>query len=103
MGWLNIGSLFLGLYAWLLPAISLLNYPDECYKQRVNRAMYSFSACAVALVFQIIYTGYLVTIKDWVALMDTTGVVAYATITLVMVTMLLNIVVFVVYRKRTEF
>jgi cytochrome c oxidase subunit 4 len=91
--WLNLGSLVLGLIAWILPVINLV---------RRNRkwtvlSLASVSACAISLCMQIFYTDYLVRIADWSALMDTSSAVAMVSTLLLVVTIILNAVSLVVY------
>ncbi|KYG89784.1 hypothetical protein A0U40_10835 [[Bacillus] sp. KCTC 13219] len=93
---LNIGSLLLGLAAWLLPFGVLL-------RPQTNPAIwiiFSFVACAIAIAFQIFYTQHVVQVEDWAALMDTMDAVAFATKALLIVTIVLNICVWLVQRRR---
>ena len=48
--------------------------------------MVSGTACALALLFQLVYNWHLVAIGDWSALMDTTGAVVKVSVVLVAVT-----------------
>ncbi|WP_431803633.1 hypothetical protein [Halobacillus andaensis] len=98
-GYLNIGSLLLGLIAWILPVVTLLS--SHCSKKWVAFSMMSFSACAIALFFQILYSYHLVKIEDWSALMDITGAVAFAAAVLLVATILLNAMTLIVCRNRT--
>ncbi|WHX24510.1 hypothetical protein QNH47_09890 [Virgibacillus halodenitrificans] len=95
MGLLNIGSLILGIVAWVLPAISLLSYDKTKVKKWQVFSILSITACALALCFQIIYNYYLVKIQDWAALLDTTGAVVFASVVLLSVTVLLNAITFI--------
>lgn len=52
--------------------------------------MVSGTACALALLFQLVYNWHLVAIGDWSALMDTTGAVVKVSVVLVAVTAGLN-------------
>lgn len=99
-GWLNLGSLVLGLVAWILPIINLV-------KRNKNEkwALYSIvsvSACVISLFFQIVYNDHLVRIGDWTALMDTSGAVVWLSLILTVVTILLNIITIVIYNKRSK-
>src|SRR5690606_32180841 len=60
-GWLNLGSLVLGLIAWILPFVSTS-------RNRVALSMMSMGACAVSLCFQIFYINHKVKVADWSAL-----------------------------------
>ncbi len=98
MGWLNIASLLLGLVAWFLPIIYLLRKNKTNWGQF---AVVSMLACAIALICQIRYTQYLVAIEDFSALMDTAQAVTVSAITLLSITVLLNIFTFTRTKRHT--
>jgi hypothetical protein len=100
MGWLNVGSLVLGLIAWILPIMNLIMLNNQKHKNWAAFAVISVSACAVSLIFQLMYSNHLVNIEDWPALMDTAGAVVFVSSVLVGITFLLNAVTLIVYRKR---
>lgn len=89
-GWLNLGSLLLGLIAWALPVIGLMRRNKPGRGRRVVFSAVSFGACAVSLCMQLFYTDHLVKIEDWSALMDTSHATALAAATLLIVTVILN-------------
>ncbi|AIF42873.1 hypothetical protein [Virgibacillus sp. SK37] len=95
MGLLNVGSLILGIVAWVLPVISLLSYDKTKVKKRLVFSILSITACALALCFQLIYNYHLVKIQDWAALLDTTGAVVFASVVLLSITVLLNAIVYI--------
>jgi len=99
MGLFNIGSLVLGLVAWVLPIISLLKYRNKTQNSWSMRSILSLSACTIAIYFQVIYHHYLVKIEDWSALMDTAGAVNFVAGVLLVVTILLNGITLVMYTK----
>ncbi|MBM6618070.1 hypothetical protein JR050_10415 [Bacillus sp. RD4P76] len=99
-GWLNVGSLVLGLIAWILPILKLTRNNKQENNNWIVFSIMSISACAVSLCFQILYTYHLVKIKDWGALSDTTSAVAFAATVLLLVTITLNAFTLVVYRNR---
>ncbi|WP_212391464.1 hypothetical protein [Sporosarcina beigongshangi] len=101
MGWLNVGSLVLGLIAWILPIVSLMRYKQGRHKKWAAFSIMSVGACAVSLYFQIVYNHHLVTINDWSALMDTTGALVKVGAVLLIVTLVLNTATLIVYRDRT--
>jgi len=83
-GLLNLGSLLLGLIAWILPVINLANNNKAEHKNWVVISISSVSTCAIALYMQILYGNHLVKIEDWSALMDTSlGVALVSAILLV--------------------
>lgn len=99
MGLLNIGSLGFGLLAWGLPLFNLIN-PKTKASEFYWDSIWSLSSCGIALCFQIIYTNYIVTIEDWIALMDTAQTVAVASATLLIMTILLNFTALIILKKR---
>lgn len=96
--WLNVGSLLLGLIAWILPLINLANGKKSGYS--VKLSLFSISACATALFFQIYYQYHLVEIEDWAAIMDTTGGVLFVSAILLIGTLLLNTISYIRYHSK---
>jgi hypothetical protein len=101
MVWLNVGSLVLGLIAWILPVVNLMLYKKRDHRNWGVLSIMSISACAISLYFQIVYGNYLVEIEDWSALMDTRSAVVFVGSVLLIVTLLLNVITLIVYRHRT--
>ncbi|MDT9025078.1 MULTISPECIES: hypothetical protein [Rossellomorea] len=99
-GFLNIGSLLLGLIAWILPIASLAKRNKENNNTWVIFSIVSISACVVALIFQILYNDYLVRIEDWSALMDTSKGVVRLSSLLAIGTIGLNVITAIVYNKK---
>lgn len=100
-GLLNIGSLVLGLIAWILPVINLMQYNKADHRNWVIFSVASISACAISLCMQIFYTNHLVKIEDWSALMDTSYAVAFAATLLLIVTIILNAITLIVYHEKS--
>lgn len=100
--WLNLGSLILGLIAWILPVVSLIQRNKAGHRNWAVFSVASISACSISLCMQIFYTDHLVKIEDWSALMDTSSAVAMVTILLLTVTILLNAALLIVYRKNSK-
>ena len=100
MSLLNVGSLVLGLIAWILPVVNLGRYKKDYNKNWVALSITSISACAISLCFQVFYTYHLVKNEDWSALMDTTGAIAFVAAVLLIVTILLNAINLIVYRGK---
>lgn len=96
-GWLNLGSLVLGLVAWILPVVNLMQRNKADHRNWVFLSVASVSACAVSLCMQIFYTAHLVKIEDWSALMDTSQAVALVATLLLAGTIILNAIILVVY------
>lgn len=101
VGLLNLGSLVLGIIAWILPVVNLMRYKTHNDKNWVVLSILSSSACAISLCFQIFYICHKVKLEDWSALMDTTGTVTFVAAVLLIITILLNAITLVVYRDRT--
>lgn len=101
IGLLNIGSLMLGLIAWILPATTLMGDKKKVERNGLLICFLSIGACAISISFQIFYSYYLVKIEDWSAIMDTAGGVVVATAVLLFVTIILNTANYIVYRKVT--
>ena len=102
MGLLNLGSLLLGLVAWILPIINLAKYKKIENKNWIVLSLASIGACTISLWMQILYTNHLVNISDWSALMDTFHAVVLASSVLLAITVILNIVTLVVYLKNRK-
>lgn len=102
VGLLNLGSIVLGLVAWMLPIASLMRFKKNNNSNWAIHSILSISACAISLFFQIGYSNHLVNIEDWSALMDTTGAVVIVSGVLLVVTLLLNLVSAVIYNKGTN-
>ena len=101
-GWLNIGSLILGLIAWILPIVGLAQRKGTGGRNRAVFSTTSVSACAVSLCMQLFYSDHLVQIEDWSALLDTSHAVAWVSAVLLIVTIALNAILLIVYRERRE-
>ncbi len=97
ISFLMLGSLILGLLAWILPIVNLMGYR----KNWVILSTASISACGISLLFQLLYAQHLVEINDWSALMDTINTSVFASKTLLIVTLILNVAILFVYRERT--
>ncbi|WP_291648418.1 hypothetical protein [Clostridium sp.] len=99
---LNPASLFLGLIAWILPIISLIQYKKNENKSWIILSIISISSCTISLFLQIIYNNHLVQINDWSALMDMTDALVLVSAVLVVVTIILNTVTTFIYYKKSE-
>ena len=100
-GFLDMGSLLLGLIAWALPAINLVKYKKDKNKNWNAFAMISITACAISIYFQIYVTYNLVEMSDWAAIGDTIGAVTFVSLVLLIITITLNsVVAFLYYEKR---
>ena len=99
MTWFNVGSLVLGLVAWVLPIINLAKYNKAKNKNWIVLLFASMSACTISVLFQIVYQKHLVQIEDWSAIMDTIWGVLFVSTLLIAVTITLNLIAIVKYHK----
>lgn len=102
VGWLNIGSLVLGLIAWILPMVSLAKQNKDNNKTWVFFSIISFTACIISIYFQMLYNDYLIRIEDFSALGDTTKAVVRLSFLVALVTIVLNVITAIVYQKKSE-
>lgn len=100
MSFLNLGSLVMGVIAWILPAFNLMRYKRHDNRNWVILSILSLSSCAISLFFQIYYIYHKVKISDWAALMDTMYAIVFASTVLLIVTIILNSITMLVYRDR---
>jgi cytochrome c oxidase subunit 4 len=47
-GWLNLGSLLLGLVAWVLPVVNLMHHNKADHRNWVVFSVASVGACAIS-------------------------------------------------------
>ena len=88
VSFLMLGSLILGLVSWILPVLSI----TRNNKNWATYSIISLSLCSIALVFQILYSNYMVKIEDIVALLDTSATSALLSVILLVITLTLNII-----------
>lgn len=50
--WLNVGSLVLGLIAWIFPVVNLVRHDKSDNRKCVAFSVTSVSACAISLYMQ---------------------------------------------------
>jgi len=93
---LNVGSLLLGIIAWIVPFLAMKHPPKKCF----NFIMFSFSACIASLCLQLFEINNRVEIEDWAALMDTIGTLRWVAVILGVITIILNIMALVISTKR---
>lgn len=84
---LNLISLVFGLLAWLFP---LLDFYSEKKEKKFLFIFFSFTACLISILSQMGYQYYEVVIEDFTALMDTSGFVLVASLTLTLSTIIMN-------------
>ena len=98
-GWMNLGSLLLGLTAWGIPAVYFSRRKPG--GDRAGLAcLLSMAACAGALFLQVLYNKHLVELQDWSALMDTIGPLVAVVVFFCAVTLALNLLAAAMGQKR---
>ena len=93
---LDLGSILLGLIAWLLPLINLGIENKVKNKNWVVLSVASISACATSLCIQLFTT------NSWDKSDWSVDFIAYVSLVLLVVTIALNAITLVVYRKSSE-
>ena len=96
----NILSIVLGLVAWFLPIVRISLLERLKGNNTEILSILSLSTCGVALCLQFFENDRLVLIRDWSGLEDTVGVVSFASVVLLVVTIILNIIMFSVNKKQ---
>lgn len=102
IGLLNLGSLILGLIAWIVPVISLMRIKKGNNQNYLALSAISLSSCAISLTLQISSISQIVKIQDWTAILDTIDSIVFVSMILVAVTIILNIVHLFMYRRGTS-
>jgi hypothetical protein len=51
IGWLNLGTLVLGLIAWILPAINIMRY-EKRSTNWITLSIVSLSACSICYFYR---------------------------------------------------
>lgn len=97
-GFFNIGSLLLGIVAWITTACAI----GVSNKKSNVLSTISFSACLSVLFLQLLEINHRIEINDHTAIMDTIEFVAHVSLILVLITILLNIVAFVSHSKQSS-
>lgn len=89
---LNIGSLVLGACAWIFAGFAITT--SKTFTSHRN-ILVSFSLCTISIVFQLFEINHRVLLGDYAAIEDTIRAILIASLALVSVTVILNLVAFV--------
>lgn len=82
----NLGSLILGLAAWVLPFLAIRK------KDRFGLCcLGSFGCCILSLLLQLFEVKNRVNLEDWSALMDTMRAVVLAAVVMIVVMLVCNL------------
>ena len=86
---LNLGSLILGISAWLFAIFAIT--ACEAFRSYRNTVV-SFSLCAASLLLQLLEINRRVLLNDYAAIADTIRAILIASVALVSITVILNLV-----------
>lgn len=89
-GWMNLGSILLGLAGWAVPLVWMKKMADGKGRRSGPGVALSLGCCGAALWLQICYGDHLSAIRDWSAVMDTSSAVVKVALFLLASTLLLN-------------
>ncbi|MFT4006316.1 MAG: hypothetical protein QM683_12055 [Lacrimispora sp.] len=98
----NSISIILGFAALLLPLVILPQCSKINYPIYTALTVASFISCAFSICAQLFSTSYLVKVKDWPALLDTSHEIAIISVWLVSVTSVINIAVSLIYFSKNK-
>ncbi len=93
-GWLNLGSILLGIIALAVPFRGI-----AAEKKWKPRLAVSAAACAAAIGLQALYRMHQVSIGDWAGLADTEGLAEMASVFLLVLTVLINLIMVRAHRS----
>lgn len=102
ISFLMLGSLILGLIAWILPIINISKYKVNYNKNWATYSIMSMSSCAIAINLQVIYSNHIVQIGDWTALMDTSGTSTLLSLILLIGALALNLISLAMHRTKKQ-
>lgn len=94
---LNIGSLALGIGAWLFAGMAIAT-PKAAVSHK--NTLLSFSLCTISLLLQLCEINRRVLLADYAAIEDTIRAVVIAAAVLVAVTILLNLIALLKSKNR---
>ncbi len=91
----NIGSVIIGLLAWIIPCVGI-----NLKKAKPHLlSVVSFSCCGIALLLQMIEIRHRTMTGDFSALMDTVPAIVGAAGVLLAVTIVINVIILVGRKK----
>ncbi|MEG1176002.1 MAG: hypothetical protein RSD62_05060 [Ruthenibacterium sp.] len=79
-GWLNLGSIVLGLLAFAAPLISIALVVNDRWAAGLICPHIGLFSALLSLLFQILYQLHLTDIQDWGAMLDTSGALRFVAI-----------------------
>lgn len=93
----TIGSLILGLAAWIIPFIAI----RPAQKKRIfSLSVLSLSACIISLTLQILEIRHRVNQADWSALMDTINMLSWVVVIFIIITIILNLIILNLWKSK---
>lgn len=94
---LNIGSLILGACAWLFAGLAIST--PKAFASH-NNTLVSFSLCVISLVMQLFEINRRILLGDYAAVEDTIRAILIASVALVSVTIILNLIALVKAKRK---
>lgn len=94
---LNMGSLILGVGAWVLAIFAIIT-PKPAKSHR--NTMFSFCFCVLSLISQLFEINNRVSIGDYSTIDDTIGAVLIAAVVLIVITIALNTMALIEAEKK---
>ncbi len=86
----ELGSLFLGLIAWMIAIVNCVKSKVWQSKKRVVFVLISCASCIISLLLQIWFVYYLVKLNEGPTIMDLAGTTLLLSIIMAGITILLN-------------
>ena len=93
---LNIGSFILGACAWLVAGLAITSNAFASHRN----TLVSFSLCVSSIVLQLFEINRRVLLGDYAAIEDTICAILIASVTLVFITIILNMVALVKVKNK---
>ena len=88
--WLNLGSIILGLLAWILPLFAIVRFRKNKDIYCIYMIYISLVSAILSLLFVITYRNHLINIQDLPSLMDTNDTFQLASVVMSVVTIVIN-------------
>lgn len=97
---LSAASLILGGLSWIAPILAVAKYSNTPHKNHSQVHLISFGFCLGALCIQFFDIHHQLLLQNWSSLMDTMGTLRWIAAILSIITILLNIAVFLLCREK---
>ena len=94
-----ISALLFGIASWALAVKGIFSYKSNSKRHWSCYSLWSFCVCSIALYIPSCYTGYMVRKEEISTILDTGGALSFASIMLLIGTLLLNLSAWILNRK----